>query len=250
MTDERKLELISASLDGELNSDERNELDDLLQDSAEARDLNAEFEQLDSLLRDVPEVEPPASLHDQIMAQVRPRTVKEKPSFKDILLDVLPGAGLKYVLATGAGAIMALLVIGGQPMDPGSIDYSDLVGTMSPDRAASGTDILDSYAFSGEGVESLIQLRLSGGMAFVALNISADFSAAGLWPEAVAQINGRTESIAIAGQAVQVQTSGQQQLTIFLRRADGTDYADEAEISLEITSDGGLLEQGELKAAW
>ena len=258
MTDERKLELISASLDGELNSDERKELDELLQDSAEARELNAEFEQLDSLLRDVPEVEPPASLHDQIMAQARPQTVKEKSSFKDILLDLLPGAGLKYVLATGAGAIMALIVIGGQPMAPGSIDYSDLVGTMSPDPAASGADILDSYAFSGEGVESLIQLRLSGGMAFVdvstdsddALNISADFSAAGLWPEAVAQIDGRTESIAIAGQAVQVQTSGQQQLTILLRRADGTDYADEAEISLEITSDGGLLERGELKAAW
>ena len=258
MTDERQLELISAGLDGVLDDDEREQLDNLLQESGEARELNAEFEQLDSLLSDIPEVEPPASLQAQIMAQAAPAPQKEKFSIAEFLRGLLPGAGIKYVLATGAGALMALVFIGGQPMDPGAIDYSDLVGTMSPEAADSDTDLLDSYSFDGEGFEGLVQLRLSGGMAFIdvstdtdeSLNISADFSAAGLWPEAVAQINGRPESVAIAGQAVQVQTNGQQQLTILLRRADGTEPAEQAEISLEVSSEGELLDRGVLKAAW
>lgn len=260
MTDEQKLELISAGLDGVLDDDEREQLDKLLQESDEARELNAEFEQLDSLLSDIPEVEPPASLHAQIMAQAAPRPQREKEKFSvaEFLRGLLPGAGIKYVLATGAGALMALVYLGGQPMNPGAIDYSDLVGTMSPEAAVSDTDLLDSYSFGGEGFEGLVQLRLSGGMAIIdvstdtdeSLNISADFSAAGLWPEAVAQIDGRPESVAIAGQAVQVQTNGQQQLTILLRRADGAEPAEEAEISLEISSEGELLDRGVLKAAW
>ena len=258
MTDERQLELISAGLDGVLDDDEREQLDKLLQESDEARELNAEFEQLDSLLSDMPEVEPPASLRAQIMAQAAPRPEKKKFSMADFLQGLLPGAGIKYVLATGAGALMALVFLGGQPMEPGTIDYSELVGTMAPDAAVGNPDLLDSYSFGGDGFEGLIQLRLSGGMAFIdvstdtdeSLNIAADFSAAGLWPEAVAHISGRPESVAIAGQAVQVQTNGEQQLTILLRRADGTEPAEQAEISLEVSSEGELLDRGVLKAAW
>ena len=262
MTDQRELELVSASLDGELSADERKELDAILESSTEARELQSEFEQLDSLLSSVPDVEPPASLHAQIMAQngqsnSQP-SVEKSSSLLSWIRDLVPGSGLRYVLATGAGAIVALLVVGVQPIGSNTIDYSDLVGTMSPDAGTGSGDILGTYIFAGEGLESLVQLRLIDGVAFLdisantdqPLNISADFSSAGVWPDAVAQIDGRAESLAIAGQAVQVQAFGQQQLTILLRRVDDMEYADEAEISLEFSSEGKLLDRGELKATW
>jgi hypothetical protein len=236
MTDQREMELVSASLDGELNGDEQFELDSLLQSSGEARELKSELEQLDSILKNVPDVEPPASLHEQIMSRANPKPEESKPSGLDWLRDLVPGSGLRYVLATGAGAIMALIIVGGQPMEPGAIDYSDLVGTMSPD--AGGADVLDSYSFTEEGFDNLIQLRLNGSVAFLdistdtekPLDISVDFGD--------------------AGQAVQVQALGQQRFTILLRRIDNAKNAGEAEITLEISSEGKLLDQGELKATW
>ena len=262
MTDQRELELVSASLDGELDAEEQKELDALLESSSEARELQSEFAQLDSLLSEVPDVQPPASLHAQIMAQnnqpgAKP-SVEKNSSLVGMLGDLVPGSGLRYVLATGAGAIIALLVVSVQPIDSNAIDYSDLVGTMSPNAGTNVADVLDSYEFASEGVESVVQLRLSEGLVFIdittdssqPLNISADFSSAGLWPDAVAQIQGRSESLAIAGQAVQIQTSGRQQLTILLHRADATEVATDAEISLEFSSEGELLDRGGLKAAW
>jgi hypothetical protein len=82
------------------------------------------------------------------------------------------------------------------------------------------------------------------------LDIAADFGGAGLSPDLVAQVDGRAKSIAIAGQAMQVKTSGKQRLTILLRRVNDAKTAGEAEISLEISSEGRVLDTGVLTASW
>ena len=177
-------------------------------------------------------------------------------SVADWIRDLVPGSGLRYVLATGAGAIIALIIIGNQPLNPGPFDYSELVGTMSPAAAENGADILDSYDFSSGTIAGQMQLRRIGEIMFLDINttqpvdIAADFSSAGLWPDLVAQVDGRSESIAIAGQAIQIKTSGKQQLTILLRRVDDAAIAGEAEISLEISSEGKVLDTGVLSAPW
>lgn len=238
MTDERNLELVSAGVDGELNGDEQIELDLLLESSAEARELQSELEDLDSLLKSVPDIEPPSSLNSQIMAQVEQQPAKSKPSALSWWHDLIPGAGLRYALATGAGALIALIIIGGVPTVPSTIDYSDLVGTMSPSTDVGSTDILDSFTFRQEGLESLIQLRLSGGIAF--LDIQAD----------AAQPLDISIDPGDAGQALQVQALGQQRLTILLHRDVAAVQPGETRITLEISSEGKLLDQGELKATW
>jgi hypothetical protein len=254
MTEQREQELISASIDGEINNDERIELDRLLEASTEARDLKSNLEQLDALLKDLPDLEPPVSLHASIMAQTAPNSAERQSSLTSWLHELVPGAGLRYIFATGAGAIIALLVVGGQPLEPGPFDYSELVGTMSPEASQDGAEILDSYVFGKGGAAGQMQLRRIGDALFLDINtsqpveIAADFGGAGLWPDLVAQVDGRSESIAIAGQAMQIQTSGEQQLTILLRRVDAAATAGEAEISLEISSDGRVLDSGVLTA--
>ena len=238
MTDESNLELISAAVDDELNVGEQIELDLLLENSAEARELQSELQELDSLLNNVPAIEPPSSLHAQIMAQVEQKPTRTKPSAVSWWRDLMPGAGLRYALATGAGALIALIVIGGVPPVPSTIDYADLVGTMSPGTELGSTDVLDSFSFREEGLESLIQLRLSGGIAF--LDIQANTEK----PLDISVDPGD------AGQVVQVQALGQQRLTILLHREADAVASGEARITLEISSEGKLLDQGELKASW
>lgn len=258
MTEQREQELVSASIDRELNADERIELDSLLESSSEARELKTELEQLDSLLNELPDLDPPPSLQASIMAQSESRPAEGPTSPFSWLRDLVPGSGLRYVLATGAGALIALIVIGGQPLDPGQFDYSQLVGTASPDAARQSGDVLDSYAFSTGAIAGQMQLRRVGNVLFLdiesdteqPLDIAADFGAAGLSPDVVAQVDGRAESIAIAGQAMRVQTSGKQRLTILLRRVNDAKTAGEAEISLEVSSEGRVLDTGELTASW
>jgi hypothetical protein len=237
MTDESNLELVSAGVDGELNGDEQIELNSLLESSAAARELQSELEELDSLLKNVPDIEPPSSLHAQIMARVEQQPTKIKPPVS-WWRDLMPGAGLRYALATGAGALIALIVVGGVPSVPSTIDYSDLVGTMSPGTDLGSTEILDSFSFHQEGLESLIQLRLSGGIAFLDIQANTE------QPLDISIYPGD------AGQAVQVQALGQQRLTILLHREDDAVHSGVARITLEISSEGKLLDQGELKATW
>lgn len=237
MTDECNLELVSAGADDELSGDEQIELDSLLESSAEARELQSELQELDSIISRVPDIEPPSFLHAKIMAQVEQQRAT-KPSAVSWWRDLMPGTGLRYALATGAGALIALIVVGGVPPVPSTVDYSDLVGTMSPGTNIGSTEILDSFSFSQEGLEGLIQLRLSGGITF--LDIQADTEK----PLDISVDPGD------AGQAVQVQALGQQRLTILLHREDDTVHSGAARITLEISSEGKLLDQGELKASW
>jgi hypothetical protein len=256
MTDLWELELISAAIDGEIDIDERVELDLLLESSEEAREFKAELEQLDSLLKDVPDLAPPESLHAQIMANARPQRVQSKPSTLDRLRPLIPGAGLRYAMTAAAGALLAVVFINTQPMLPGTTGFADLVGTMAPDIDSADANIIDSFAVREEGLESLVQLRLSGSVLFLdihvdtaeRLDISVDLGGAGLWPEALTQVEGHFESIAIAGQALQIEALGKQRMTILLRRVDDAAFAGEAKITLEFSSEGTLLQRGTLTA--
>jgi hypothetical protein len=152
--------------------------------------------------------------------------------------------------------LLAVVFINTQPMLPGTTGFADLVGTMAPDIDSADANIIDSFAVREEGLESLVQLRLSGSVLFLdihvdtaeRLDISVDLGGAGLWPEALTQVEGHFESIAIAGQALQIEALGKQRMTILLRRVDDAAFAGEAKITLEFSSEGTLLQRGTLTA--
>ena len=258
MKNRREMELISAAIDGALDLDEQAEVDLLLETSKEARELKAELEELDSVLNDVPDLEPPESLHANVLAHVKLKPAPGEDSILDWLRTAVPGVGLRYALAVATGALVVAVFFGNQSMITESIDLADLVGTMAPDVASANEEIIDSFAISEAGLTGLIQLRRRESAFLldihseseVPVDISVDVGGAGLWPDALAQIEGRTESIAIAGQALQFEVLGTQRMTILLRRVDGAALAGEANITLEFSSKGILLQRGSLTAKY
>ena len=258
MTDQRTLEMISAAADGELNASERAELEQLLENSAEARKFQAELAEMDSLLGDVPAVEPPDSLHLQIVNRVTLPQNKADTSFLRWLKPPQFMPVLRYGLAAAVGVLLAASFYESQSLFPSNHDFDDLVGTMAPSRVVAEADILDTFDFRIDGLESLVQLQRRDNDVFLdiqidadaPLDISVDMSSTGVRPGALAQLDSSLESIVVEDQALQLRATGQRRLTVLLRRVDDTSIAEEAKITLEFSSDGKLLERGYLQATW
>ena len=258
MTDQRTLEMISAAADGELNASERAELEQLLANSAEARKFQAELAEMDSLLGDVPAVEPPSSLHLQIVNRVTLPQNKADTSFLRWLQPPQFMPVLRYGLAAAVGVLLATSFYESQSLFPANNDFDDLVGTMAPSRVVAEADILDTFDFRTDGLASLVQLQRRGNDVFLdiqidadaSLDISVDMSSTGVRPGALAQLDSSLESIVVEDQALQLRATGQRRLTVLLRRVDNTSIAEEAKITLEFSSDGRLLEQGYLHVTW
>mgnify|MGYP003571990654 CR=1 FL=1 len=79
MLEERIIQMINADLDGELGQAEKEELDAILESSAEARSMRVEMLKLTNLLDSVPEVAPPPGLSEQILNKLTPPP--RKPTF-------------------------------------------------------------------------------------------------------------------------------------------------------------------------
>ena len=243
MTDQRTLEMISAAADGELNASERAELEQLLETSAEARKFQAE---------------PPGSLHLQIVNRVTLPKNKADTSFLRWLQPTQFMPVLRYGLAVAVGVLLATSFYESQSLFPTNNDFDDLVGTMAPSRVVAEADILDTFDFRSDGLESLVQLQRRDNDIYLdiqidanaALDIAVDMSSTGVRPGALAQLDHSLESIVVEDQALKLRATGQRRLTVLLRRADNASIAEEAKITLEFSSDGKLLEQGYLQATW
>ena len=258
MTDKDKMELVSAAIDGELDIDEQRELDALLASSPEAQSLKSDLEQMDSVLKGVPALDPPASLFTQIMAETRPTAVPGKTSVIDWLRQLVPGAGLRYALAASAGALVAAIIITADEPQSGPIDVADLVGTMAPGTGTDASNVLANFAYQADDIESTVQLRAIDSDLYLdirtkskaPLDIDINLGGVELSPLAMTQVEGQHRSVRIAGQNLKFQTEGTQHTTILLRRANATSLAGKADITIDLSSNGRLLQQGVLQATW
>ncbi len=258
MTDQRTLELVSAAADGELNAGEQAELENLLESSAEAREFQMELAEMDSLLAKVPAIEPPGSLHTQIVDCI---TLSQEKAGNSLLGWLRPPQFmpvLRYGLAAAAGLLLAASFYESQSLFPSNDDFDDLVGTMAPSRVVAEADIIDTFDFRSNGLRSLVQLQRRNNDIYLdiqieadgSLDISVDMSGTGVRPGALAQLDNSLESIVVEDQALKLRATGQRRLTVLLRRVDDASIAEEAKITLEFSSDGRLLEQGSLQATW
>jgi hypothetical protein len=218
MSDQKNLELVSVAMDRSLDLDDQAELEQLLESSAEARTLKSNFERLDAVLEAAQDIEPPASLFPRIRSQAKLHPAKRETSVTKWLGQLRPGTGLRYALTASAGALVAAMIIGTSSNFSGNLELSDLVGAMAPESAQFGENIVDSFTFE----ENTVRIRRGANAAYLdihtsgagAISISVDLSRSGFWPDASAQVEGRPESLTIAGQALQLRSQGEHRLTI------------------------------------
>ncbi|MDH3747966.1 MAG: hypothetical protein OER97_07135 [Gammaproteobacteria bacterium] len=255
MSVERAFELLSAAADGDLTSAERAELDKLLSESAEIRKLQGEFNDMDDLLNRLPDLNPPAGLHDQIMQQASlPRPKAEDAwSISDWFHSITLRSILGHAAATAFGALLVIVAYESRPNFGPSPDLDDLVGTMAP--SAGVTAMLDRFSVDETGVSSIARLEQRGDSVVLDIRIdtkqlvevSVDLAASGFEIEALAQTQSNFESIQLADHVLKIKGRGQRRFAVLLRKRDDTDFAGEAKISLEYSSNGILLQQGTLR---
>jgi hypothetical protein len=256
--EQRHLDLINAAIDGELGEQDTAELERLLADSAEARALKADLERTDAVLRSVPKLEPPHALQDTLVAGLPQGAARQGSSLRYWLHEMRPGAGLRYALAASAGALVAAVVFNGSDKINGAADPNALVGTMVSGSTRNDGEMIADYAFRSDASASQLQLQRYEDALLLEiriesqspLDVSIGLADTGLAPGAVAQHDGIDGAVAISHDNIRLRATGEQQISILLRREGNAVPAGQADIALEFSSNGQVLEQGSLPATW
>lgn len=257
MSRERAFELLSAALDSDIGPEERAELDALLEESAEARRLQAELEALERTLADAPQVDPPSGLSQQILDRLVQSERPKRDSLIDWLMSLTFGPVLRYGFSVALGALLVVAVYENQPNKGRPSDITELVGTMAPDVDAPNRRILDSFAFDKTGISSVARLERRNQSLLLDIRIDTtrpveiamDFSASEFEFEALAQTQSTLDAIEFSGSVLKIKGRGQRRFAVLLRSRSNTPFATVARINLDYSSDGTFLQQGTLSSA-
>ncbi|HWM28792.1 MAG TPA: hypothetical protein VNQ14_10060 [Woeseiaceae bacterium] len=260
MRGNRRLELVSAAADGDLRPGERAELDRLLEENPDAREFQADLRKLESLLAEIPSPDMPETLHGDIMARipVTQRPLQRLPARSTLGWLRAPTPVFRYGLATAAGVLLAAIIYESPLTFSPATDRGDLVGTMAPTGSRSDANLVDSYTFRTDGLETLVELERHDDSLLVDIRIDSEepvdlavnFTGAGSRLEALSGDGTPLESISLSDGILRIEATGRRRITAHFRRADDKHFAGEAKIGLEISSKGKLLRQGSLATTW
>ena len=172
--------------------------------------------------------------------------------------ELRPGAGLRYALAASAGALVAAVVFNGPEKINGAVDPNALVGTMVSGSARNDGEMIADYAFRSDVSASRIRLQRYEDALLLEIQIEAQspldltigLADTGLSPDAIAQRDGIDGAIVVSPDDIRLRATGEQQISILLHRDGNAVPAGKADIALEFSSNGQVLEQGSLPATW
>jgi len=243
MLDKHSIELINAGVDDELGPEERKELDDLLESSPEARELNSEMLLLSNFLDALPEQKPPSGLSHQILGQIKlPR--------KPVSFSLREAFASFQLLATGAAfAAGLLLTIGFYELAPRQVSSSELnkmVGTAVIDKRGLSSQPLGLLELKESWVSGSVTLEERQGLLVLNFDLNSvspvevelALMGAGLkFAGIVQEVNepGRAdEMVQVSGGTVRVENQGRQVFVIFLRNTAEKESG--REINIEFSS--------------
>ena len=255
MVDERTLDLINADIDGELKPEESQELDAILEASADARAMRSELLRLSNLLDNQPAVNPPADLAQHILQQIKLPETAGSFSLSGLFSSFQPAtAGLAFA----AGLLATVSFYELTPDNSPGFDTAGMVGTMVANPENRGADVADSLSFSEPGVAGTVSLQ-SGKDVFAlefnlesteTVEIEVAFAEAGLGfggiAHAVIDNEAADESYEISGGTLRVVNQGRQSFTVFLLNASRNDGGSR-EINIEVSSAGARVTAGVLR---
>lgn len=244
MNEERARELVSAAADDVLSAEEQEELGRILDESADARAFAEDIRAMESLFAEVPTQEPPDGLRERILNQLPAAGRRNNaPASQSWLRAFFATPTVRYGFTAAAGALLAVSVYESQRPLTGSIDITELVGTMAP--TTDSRAILASHRFHAEGVESRVQLERRGSALLLDIRVDAarpvdiavDFSGAGVQLDALAQANGAVDSIEIANEVLRLRVRGRRTVTALLNSAGKAPLPGSASIHFDFSSD-------------
>lgn len=251
---ERDLDLLNRSIDGEINSDEEEELKSLLATSEELRTLSNELNTVNRLLGELPEVEPPEYLHETIERQVR--------------LPVQSHTGLKrpgglgswlnanwfrsgFALAAGVLITVGVYEMGSEPINVR--DSASLSGTVIKPRPADQQGVLlDSIQLKTEKLNGLVELHAEGDLISLDVQLTSNgssevivnFSGRGLELDGLGHMKDSVDAVSLQDGAIHLTSSGEQHYTLRLRRT--SDMQKAMPLELEFFTGNELVQKASL----
>jgi hypothetical protein len=249
MLEERTLNLINADVDGELTAREKQELDAILEISAEARAMRAELLKLSHLLDSMPEQSPPHGFSSRILNQLAPPPRAPGFSWSGLFAASIQPATTG--LAFAAGLLLAVGYYEMAPPSGASIDTAGMVGTMVVGKNGGMNLLNNNLKFSGEDFSGTVSLNENSGL--YVLNFDLDstdrqeikvgLDRTGLSFGGFAETPGRPDSVVdtviISGGTLRVVSQGRQQFAVFLRGISPEQPVSAELITIDLSSGPG-----------
>jgi hypothetical protein len=255
--DQRILDLLNGSIDGEISAADQEELDHLLASSPELSKLNDELRAVSRVLDDLPELEPPQYLKETIERQARlpvgGHTGSGKPGFFGGWLNA---NWLRTGAALAAGLVLTVGVyeMGSEPITTG--DSTSMVGTMAKKGQADqqGT-LLDSIHLDTKELKGLVELRNKDKLFTLDIQLSSDepaelvvaFGGRGLEFEGVSPSQSQKVSVSVVNGSIHLVSSGERHFTLNLRHTEDTQAV--APLELEVFANSKLIQQTKLNVS-
>jgi hypothetical protein len=253
MLDERTINLINADLDGELEAGEREDLEGILESSAEARAMRAELLGLGNMLDGLPEQLPPADLKRQILSQLAPPPGAAVFSLPKLFASFQPAtAGLAFA----AGLLMTVAFYELSPAHRSSADTASMVGTMVASPQGSPGLSKNDLFLKGDGFSGKLSLRETEDIFVLNFDLDSEdrteievgLDRTGLAFGGFAETQGDTDkavdSVAVSGGTLRVVNQGRQQFAVFLRKSSPDQAIDAGSITIGFSGDGDRADAG------
>jgi hypothetical protein len=248
MLEQRTIHLINADIDGELEADEREDLEAILESSADARAMRAELLRLSNLLDNAPEQSPPTDLLHKILNQITPPPRGGAVfSLSKLFASFQPAtAGLAFA----AGLLLTVGFYELSPNHQSTGDTASMVGTMVASQPGGPEFLKNDMSINGDGFSGTLSLRENEGIYVLNFDLESEdrteievgldgtgFSFGG-FAETRGDADKVFDSVAISGGTLHVVNQGKQQFAVFLRKSSAEQAVDAESITIDFSRDG------------
>ncbi len=247
--DEKYIALINADLDGDIQPDEKTELEVFLAESESGQALQDELRSLCSTLDAEGMLDAPPHLRHVVMNSLPTSSsapVTESPGFWYSLFAV---PALRYTATFAAGVIMAVAIVdSGQVQQSAFDDVTGLVGTMSDagDIAPVASIVIHKAAIAGT-----ITLRRADPILIIDFDLStngpidivATYDDKSVWFNGFAQLESTGTSISADGGQIRIQLDGKRRYAVYLHNEGSRKLS----INLQFFSNGEPVHQAVLE---
>jgi hypothetical protein len=240
--DPRTIELINADIDGEISSDDKQELDAALAASPAAQAMHAELTGLNSSLNELPYLDPPVHLKHTIMSAIPKSEAQQRRM--NILQTIFASPPMRYAAMFALGSLITMTLISSdQASDSAFNDVTGLVGTISSEVPV-GPGI-HSARIDRPEVAGRVSLRSSGPLLIVdfdlvssrPVEIVATYADQTVWFNGFAQLESPGASISAESGRVTMQVEGKRRYALFLHNAGERKVS----INLQFQADGKVV---------
>ena len=246
--DEKYRELINADIDGEIQPDEKAELEAFLAESEAGRALQDELRGLCATLDAEDLLDAPQHIRHVVMNSIpNSRPEAESPGFLRSLFAV---PAMRYAATFAAGVVMTVSIVDSGQIQQGAFnDVTGLVGTISDsDDMAPG---IDSMVVHKSDVAGTVTLRNADPLLIIDFDLStkgpvdivATFDDKTVWFNGFAQLESTGTSVSADDGQIKVQVEGKRRYVVYLHNSESHNLL----INLEFLSNGEAVHKAILE---